>query len=170
MKKFFFTIILFACALFAYSQKSICGVDFGSSYESAKFILESKFGKAEIDENNEICYFNREYAGFNFYAIYFHFQSDGYNSYLNKCFLTNKFKDVDLAKHFEKMILVELSQKYNNIESHIDNNGYLCAQGGTSPVSNDDYGFQVFITKDDKTKEYMVYLSYGSYNYVNENF
>ena len=45
--------------------KSICGVDFGSSYESAKSILENKFGKAEIEKNNEICYFDREYAGYN---------------------------------------------------------------------------------------------------------
>ena len=48
MKRFMLVVVLFVCTTFAYSQKSICGVDFGSSYESAKSILENKFGKAEI--------------------------------------------------------------------------------------------------------------------------
>lgn len=70
MKRFMLVVVLFVCTTFAYSQKSICGVDFGSSYESAKSILENKFGKAEIEKNNEICYFDREYAGYKFYYVY----------------------------------------------------------------------------------------------------
>lgn len=76
MKRFMLVVVLFVCTTFAYSQKSICGVDFGSSYEAAKSILEGKFGKAEVEKNNEIWYFDREYAGCQFYAIWFSFQSE----------------------------------------------------------------------------------------------
>ena len=54
MKRFMLVVVLFVCTTFSYSQKSICGVDFGSSYEAAKSILEGKFGKAEVEKNNEI--------------------------------------------------------------------------------------------------------------------
>ena len=50
MKRFMLVVVLFVCTTFAYSQKSICGVDFGSSYESAKSILENKIGKAEVEK------------------------------------------------------------------------------------------------------------------------
>ena len=50
MKRFMLVVVLFVCTTFAYSQKSICGVDFGSSYEAAKSILEGKFGKAEVEK------------------------------------------------------------------------------------------------------------------------
>ena len=102
MKRFMLLVVLFVCTTFAYSQKSICGVDFGSSYESAKSILENKFGKAEIEKNNEICYFDREYAGYKFYAIWFSFQSDGYNTYFNGCFFADRFTDITLAKKIQK--------------------------------------------------------------------
>ena len=39
-----------------------------------------------------------------------------------------------------------------------------------SPVSDYEPGYNLFITKDDKDKFYYVYLSYGPYNYANEEF
>lgn len=170
MKKSIVLIALFLYSIFSYCQKSICGVDFGSSYETAKSILGHKFGQAEIDKDKEIWYFNRDYAGFNFSAIKFHFQSDGYNTYFNECVFCNKFNDVSLAKKFEKKLLAKLSEKYENMVSDIDDNGFLVVSGGVSPVSSGIYGFHVFVSKDDKEGEYIVFLGYGSYDYANEEF
>lgn len=169
MKRFMLVVVLFVCTTFAYSQQSICGVDFGSSYESAKNILEGKFGKAEVDKGYEIWYFNREYAGFGFYAIWFRFQSDGYNTYLNGCSFINKFKDAASAKQFKARLLARLSMKYDNIESYTDKHGWLRCQGGKSPVTDSDFAFEVFTSKSDD-REYSIWLDYGNYDYVDEEF
>ena len=170
MKRFMLVVVLFVCTTFSYSQKSICGVDFGSSYEAAKSILEGKFGKAEVEKNNEICYFDREYAGYNFYAIWFSFQSDGYNTYFNECYFADRFTDITLAKKFKNILLAKLSAKYDTPTTGIDDKGLPWAIGGVSPVSDYEPGYHLFITKDDKDKFYYVHLSYGPYNYANEEF
>lgn len=170
MKRFMLVVVLFVCTTFAYSQQSICGVDFGSSYESAKTILEGKFGKADSYENNKLYYYDREYAGFGFDAIIFTFQSDGYNTYFNDCFFGCKFTDITLAKQFHNILLTKLCAKYSYPRIGADENGLPWAIGGKSPVSGYEPGYHLFMEKDDKDKSYYVCLDYGPYNYVNEEF
>ena len=163
MKRFMLVVVLFVCTTFAYSQKSICGVDFGSSYEAAKSILEGKFGKADSDKQAEICYLNREYEGFKFNGILFTFQSDGYNTYLNDCFFFKKFMDFASAKEFSRNLFMRLAEKYDNIEI-VSENVFVGAIGGRSPVSDSDFGF--FLCTEKENIGYTVTLEYGPYNYV----
>ena len=163
MKRFMLVVVLFVCTTFAYSQKSICGVDFGSSYEAAKSILEGKFGKADSDKQDEICYLNREYEGFKFNGILFTFQSDGYNTYLNDCFFFKKFMDFASAKEFSRNLFMRLAEKYDNIEI-VSENVFVGVIGGRSPVSDSDFGF--FLCTEKENIGYTVTLEYGPYNYV----
>lgn len=167
MKRFMLVVVLFVCTTFAYSQKSICGVDFGSSYESAKSILERKFGKADGDKKDEICSLNREYEGFKFNGILFTFQSDGYNTYFNDCFFFKKFMDFASAKEFSRNLFIRLAEKYDNIKTAAFEN-FVGAMGGKSPVSDNDFGFFLVTEKDNIG--YTVTLEYGPYNYIKEEF
>ena len=171
MKRKLLFFLLLICSLTISAQSSICGVPFGQSYDFAKTLLQNKFGKAEIEENNELWYFERSYAEFSFGFIVFKFQSDiTGNTYFNECFMGRKFKDVSLAKTFRNKIIAKLMKKYDDVEVYTDKNKFLGAHGGTSPVDEDKYGFDVFVVNDKETKEYIVYLSYGPYNYANEEF
>lgn len=168
MKRFMLVVILFVCTTFAYSQKSICGVDFGSSYESAKSILERKFGEAASYGHNEIWYRDKTYAGLVFDDIYFGFQADINRTYFNKCFFVREEKNVQSCKHFLRLLLSKLKVKYDTeMHEELDENGFLFAWGGHSPISEEDIGFRVFVVKD---KIYQIFLTYGDYDYINEEF
>lgn len=168
MKRFILVAVVFVCTIFAYSQKSICGVDFGSSYESAKSILERKFGKAVLYNYNEIYYRNKTYAGLDFDDIFFGFQSDCNRTYFNECFFVREEENIRNCKHFLRLLLSKLKVKYDTeMHEKLDENGFLCAWGGHSPISEEDIGFRVFVVKD---KIYQIFLSYGGYNYINEEF
>lgn len=170
MKRFMLVVVLFVCTTFAYSQKSICGVDFGSSYESAKPILERKFGKADFEKNNNIYYYDRNYAGFTFDVINFRFQSDGYDTYFNECSFGYKFEDITLAKKFYNILLAELSAKYDYPEIGFDKDELPWAIGGKSPAPECEPGYFLSIEKIDKDNPYYVLLRYGPYNYIKEEF
>ena len=63
----------------------VCGVRFGSSYETAKEILKRKYGEPDYLETNEntIVYHYKSYGGMNFTYISFDFQRDGAFSYMS---------------------------------------------------------------------------------------
>lgn len=148
------------------AQHAICGVAFGQSYDVAENYLTRKFGKAEIYDHNEICYFNREYAGIPFEFIFFWFQSDGYNTYFNKCTMGREFDNIKTAKIFERKLIKELCAKYDSIDIYVDQNGYLALEGGQSPINKEKSGFCVFISS--RNKKHIVFLEYGPYNYIKE--
>lgn len=85
-------------------------------------------------------------------------------------FFADRFTDITLAKKFKNILLAKLSAKYDTPKTGIDDKGLPWAIGGESPVSDYEPGYNLFITKDDKDKFYYVYLSYGPYNYANEEF
>ena len=50
--------------LSANAQTSVAGVDFGLDYETAKLILENRFGKCDYESDaNTLVFSNKEYAG-----------------------------------------------------------------------------------------------------------
>ena len=66
--------------------KEVCGVPFGSSYETAKDMLKKKFGEPGylLTDENSIVYQYKSYGGISFSSICFYFQRDGLNSYMNQ--------------------------------------------------------------------------------------
>lgn len=168
MKQLCILAICAYCAISVKAQSSICGIPFGLSYEITKSHLINKYGNAEVYENNEIWYFNRDYAGIPFWFIKFKFQSDGNSTYFNECTMGQKFKDVSSAKKFRNKLFAELSAKYDNIEIYKEKNGFLSLEGGESPIDENKSGFSVYIVRS--KKQYIVFLSYGPYNYAHEEF
>lgn len=166
MKRLFLSAFMFLCTYILYAQSSICGVPFGQSYNVAKTHLFNKYGEPEIDDKNEIWYFERNYADIPFEFISFKFQSDGYLTYFNECVMGRRFEDLSLAKNFRYKIIKKLKSKYKNTIVYKDDNGFIAAYGGESPINSDEYGFSVFVVHSGKT--YTVFLDYGPYNYVNE--
>lgn len=152
--------------------REICGIPFGSSYETTKEVLENKYGTSSIlSDRNRIIYNNKSYAGIFFDEILFLFQSDGYKSYLNGCIFILESTSLIQAK--EKLALLHrtLSRKYE-INEIIDDNGNPCYFGGHSPIPFEGIGFCIDIIKYDNrlTIPYAARLMYGRYNYVKEEF
>lgn len=166
MKRLYVLLTVLAIATATNAQHAICGVAFGQSYDVAENHLTRKFGKAELSDHNKICYFNREYAGIPFEFIFFGFQSDGYNTYFNKCTMGREFDNIKTAKIFERILIKELCTKYDSIDIYVDKNGHLALEGGQSPINKEKSGFCVFISS--RNKKHIVFLEYGPYNYIKE--
>lgn len=118
--------------------------------------------------HNEIWYRGKTYAGLVFDDIYFGFQADINRTYFNKYFFVRKEKNVQSCKHFLHILLSKLKVKYDTeMHEEFDENGFYYAWGGHSPTSEEDIGFRVFVVKD---KIYQIFLTYGDYDYINEEF
>lgn len=154
----------------------ICGVEFGTSYETAKQLLEYKFGDSEYDfehSRQSISFKNKSYAGFIFDDIHFRFQSDGRNTYLNDVIFIIIAKNSDEAKKKRDMLRDRISQKYY-LEKGTDDNKFTYYYGGVSPLK-DSMGLSIDIIKYSAEiariyGQYGVRLRYGPYNYVREEF
>lgn len=146
----------------------ICGVKFGEEFENAKSILENKFGREQAyAENYELIFANKSYAGVWFDTLIFGFQSDGTNTYFNKCVLCLTAKNAEDAKRKRDYLYQVLSDKYFML-SKIDTDKFKYYVGGTSPVNEDDFGFYIDVFH--KGNFWSARLYYGPYNYVNEEF
>ena len=71
MKKLLFILIYFMAALCGFAQREVCGVAFGSSYNTTKNALQNKFGFCDNSDKNEIVYYNKSYSGVFFSRIMF---------------------------------------------------------------------------------------------------
>ena len=125
MKKLFILGLLCLSALGGYTQGNnkkyrpeitcteVCGVSFGSSYESAKEILKNKYGESDYIETNEtsIVYHYKTYGGINFSYMSFSFQRNGNNSYMNQCVMGIDGSTIQDAK--EKRDYIGLKPKVN---------------------------------------------------------
>ena len=89
----------------------ICNVPFGCSYEKAESILRNKYGDSSSEsDRTKIIYRNKVYAGISFDMIYFLFQSDGVNSYMNGCIFIIETKSLKAASTLI-FFLAEVSKK-----------------------------------------------------------
>lgn len=155
----------------------ICGIKFGTSYETAQSILENKYGEAEYDYTHSkqtLTFKNKRYAGFRFDTIHFLFQSDGYRSYMNGCVFILDAYSTEEAKEKRDKLYNRLHEKYY-MQERIDKNGFKYYLGGISPVDDNEAAFVINVIKYDKdlAKQFYPYsarLMYGTYDYVKEEF
>ena len=157
--------------------REICGIPFGSSYETAREILENKFGEPQdTSDKTTLVYKNKNYAGVLFDYILFLFQSDGRKSYFNGCIFALDAKSLNDAERKQEMLYKQLSSKYT-ISFVYDDNKNKIYGGGFPPIKDAKIGFTIDILKYDRsefqllyTTPYSVRLRYGEYNYIKEEF
>lgn len=155
--------------------KEVCGVRFGSSYETAKEILKRKYGEPDYIETNEntIVYHYKSYGGIYFTYIAFDFQRDGAFSYMNQCVMGYDCKTAEEAKNKRNTIFDKARSKYNAWCEGIDDNGFKYYESGCSPLGGFGNGFVVDVVKFDEPYNgcrYFARIMYGPYNYVKEEF
>lgn len=154
--------------------KEICGIQFGTSIEEARTMLENKYGYPDYSHDKMvITYKHKSYAGIMFDTIYFLFESDGVNSYMNGCtFILNAESLKDAKKKLE-MLHDKLGEKYYMMPER-DENGNTYYVGGYAPIG-EGLAFSIDILKYDKkiakySNPYATRLMYGRYHYVKEEF
>ncbi len=169
MKRLFLASFMLLCTFVVYAQSSICGVVFGSDYDFSKTQLENKFGDSYFADENDIIYKGKEYAGFYFSTILFGFQRTLNESYFNKCIFVIECSSVQEAKTTRDYLKNKFEKKYGELDTYKDTKGFLYYQGGESPLNSDYYGFCIDVFKYDRGV-YAARITYGPYNYVNEEF
>ena len=165
--------------------KTIGGIPFVISHEKAEEMLLNKFGMPEYNPSSTtLSYKNIKYAGRDFDAVHFLFQSDGINSYLNSCIFIVNANSLADAMEKEKNIAEKLLSKYKLYEEK-DTNGIPVYSGGISPqwdgrwntvdvdlfcgVHTDIIKYESKLAKIYNIP-YAVRIVYGPYDYVNEEF
>lgn len=156
--------------------KDVCGVRFGVSYETAKDMLNKKFGEPSylLTDENSIIYQYKSYGGISFSSICFYFQRDGLYSYMNQCVMTIDCKTANDAKNKRDYIWSIAKGKYATWNEGTDKNGFKYYESGISPKDGGlNTGFVVDVVKYDKAFDgyyYCARIMYGPYNYVKEEF
>lgn len=176
--------------LLAYFRKdqvfSIANVDFGTSRKEAERKLKRKFGNPSfLSSNNKLLFDNVKYGGFDFKSVFFLFQSDENNSFLNCCIFIREAKDYAQALDIEKEYADILSRKYIKVVSEVDDNGNPYHYCGFSPlwdgtlqgsfeagvaIHTNIMKYDEDLVKEIKCFPYAVRLIYGPFNYVKEEF
>ena len=170
--------------------KSICGVDFGMSRESALSTLRNKYGSPMYNPNEMVVSFeNVKYGGLDFESVHFLFQSDGIRSYLYSCIFVKGAKNKSEAEEITELYRSVLSRKYELSES-ITDIGFKTYGGGISPLwdgkwhtlldSLDEGKYLTAVHTDvieydsslvrDFGNKYGVRIIYGPYEFVEEEF
>lgn len=185
MKKTFVLLLMCLCSVCGHTQDlnefissqictEVCGVRFGSQYETAKEILKRKYGEPDYLDESIISYQYKYYGGINFSSIIFYFQRSENNSYMNKCVMGVDCRTVQEAKEKRDYIFSKVKEKYGSWTEDIDKNGFKYYEGGISPLGGEiGSGFFVDVVKFDKPDngyKYFARIIYGSYNYVTEEF
>lgn len=157
----------------------ISNIPFGSSYEEAISVLESKYGDYDylFSTKDRVLYKNKKYAGVDFSSLYFLFQSDGRKSYFNGAIFCIDCKSKSEAISTKSWLHEKLSKRYTAF-MNLDNEEEYLSVGGIPPVPTESsLGFGVRIDILDYGDDgkvlgtpYGVRLVYGPYNYVNEEF
>ena len=157
----------------------ICNIPFGSSYETSKKILSSKYGDCDILTSSKDClaYRDKFYSGILFTDLFFMFQSDGKNSYFNKAVLSKDTKTKDEAVQLKKYLDEKLSKKYQ-LYKILDEGNACLSMGGICPTPSEGvfggYAISVDVLNFDvptrKGCMHAVRIIYGPYEYVDESF
>lgn len=155
------TILLFIlsihCDLFSQNMPSVAGVEFGSTYETCKSILDVRFNGGESSyqsEKNTLSYSgNISFGGETFDYVNFGFQSDGRLTYLNHIEFVSRFdqSDTESAKIMRDRLFLTFKEKYDFRWSKKDYQGFLYYVLGHDPINKED-GFVVISTCRGKTK------------------
>lgn len=172
MKKVFLCL-LFLIPFMTYAQneggiiKEICGVKFGSSLNSAKAILEDKFGEADDVMDNVILYLGKRYGGIDFDVIVFSFNKNDSGTYLNQV-IFSVLTETKTEAEQEKENIANVIRRQYTLSSKKDSEGNVKYFGGTSPLNSNHYGFKVQSKMGVLFKErypWEAQLVYGPYGY-----
>lgn len=161
----------------SFKVHDFCNIPFGTSYEEAEDMLMKKFGRPNYryTDRQGIYYSDVVYAGKRFDTIYFMFQSDGKNSYMNGGIYILKAKGkkdaIKKMEYFNEL----MNDRYVTVKTKIGKyDGYI---GGQDPVSEESkYGFYIDMIKADYQNpyslqnDYFVRLCYGPYDFIDEGF
>lgn len=129
MKNLLTTIVLILCCTYLQAQPpSVAGVQFGTSYEQAKLILDKRFnGKIYTCKDKEmLTYRDIDFAGEKFNFVQFEFEKDTKNSYLCGAFFVKFFnpsKSKD-AKDMRDRLFKVYKTKYKLRWEETDDAGY----------------------------------------------
>lgn len=165
--------------------KSICGIDFGSTYEVTRRKSQKKFGTPTFYSNETtLVYDYITYGGVNFSKLIFLFQSDGERTYFYRCIFAKNVKTLDEAKDLIKEYAEGILKRYNLISVNKEDESPLYI-GGVSPLWNgrwyrltmeDITAVRVDVIEQNSSSEekteypYAVRIVYGPFNYVKEEF
>lgn len=164
MKKLLFLLAFLPSALWA-QKTSVCGVDFGSTYEQAESILEKQFGQKYYKYSNDLkmCFRDKSYGGVNWSSISFLFQNNGERTFMNRCTFVSTCKTLAEAEKMRDSIKQKFGAKDDFPKQF--NHQYLAYIGGVSPVDGKRFGYTIDIIKyQDET--FGVRLDYGPYDYI----
>lgn len=129
MKNLLTTFILALCCVSLQAQPpSVAGVQFGTSYEQVKTILDKRFkGKLYTCKDKELLtYCNIDFAGEKFNFVQFEFEKDAKCSYLCGVFFIKSFnpsKSKD-AKDMRDRLFEVYKTKYKFRHEETDDDGY----------------------------------------------
>lgn len=118
--------------IFLRSQQihDIGGIPFGISREDALPRLRNKYGEPEYNPQSTVVTFKHiKYAGRDFSAVHFLFESDGIHSYLNACFFVNEAKTKSEAIKKMEDLKTDLEKRYS-VSSVEGENGFMMYGGG----------------------------------------
>lgn len=147
------------------SAIEVCGVPFGSSYQTTYNAVSSKWGKPYGMNYEEIVYMDKLYAGEYWDIIIFRFQGNGGSSNIfNSCLFGKQFNSLADAERFRDYLANELSKTYKVFGSRTDERGIKSYLGGQDPTNPKLSAWTLDIDRN------RVRLIYGPFNYLNEKF
>lgn len=157
MKKLLTIIILILCCTYLQAQPpTVAGVQFGTSYEQAKPILDKRFNGGDVSyqlEKNRLTYYNVEFAGESFTYAEFDFQVNALNTYLSYVtfYKSYSLSESALAKGKRDRLFAEYCKKYPFRWERKNEDDYKYYVLGND-YFNSDLGFIVIEVKKDKDR------------------
>ena len=176
IKKVLTTIILILCCTYLQAQPpTVAGVQFGTSYEQAKTILDRRFNGGENSyqlQRNKLTYYNVKFARETFDYAEFFFETNGKRTFLSRAnFLKSFNNDKFLAGEMRER-LVELYEKKYEYRQFLMGDGCFADILGSN-YFNPEEGFVVIEKFEDSTKsnkkkkKEWVTISYHCEGFVN---
>ncbi len=174
--KRYMLLLLLMFSVHSYSQ-SVLGIGFGSDYKTVKSMLESRYGKYEVHED-EGCLklYNFTMGDFFFKFGTFYFQWNGDNTYFNAAefSLPSDDNNVETMKSSRDYLYSLLKEKYENeyLEQFINDEGFKCYKFGINPIDSTQVLGNIILhrskSNDGKTRLYLD-LNYLPIHYVSKS-
>ncbi len=152
MKKLFLSLLLLLpLTMMAQDDviRSICGVRFGSNFNSCRTTLNNKYGEPLYEnDGEELCYSFQSVNGLQYDFLTFTFSKSGRNTYLNQVELEIVCETrAEASQHLTEIVnawsnVYDLVKKYED-----DGTAYWC--GGTNPLNSDRYGFIIELARSE---------------------
>lgn len=170
---FIMAILNFATS-FAQSYPVVAGVEFGSTYENCKRVLDKRFNNGEVSYQstpNQIEYYNIEFGGEYFDYCKFYFQNDINRTFLYYIEFVSRFAldEIQHAKDKRDRIYNAYLEKYPFRWRIKDEDGFLSYVLGHNPLKEEN-GFVVISVSKDKTQagdmKCWTMISYGPVDFV----